>query len=244
MRSDRARCAPRHTRQAFLCPPKRAMRSDLFTEPVVSTVLGRFYALRSGLCVATWQTVVRKTGTQHGFYALRSGLCVATNDSLAALRQMARGFYALRSGLCVATLPLVPGADDSKRFLCPPKRAMRSDGHTRVERAVLPFLCPPKRAMCSDSMLLSRVTWSSPCFYALRSGLCVATSRPPIASPEATGFYALRSGLCVATSWKRLVWGRGNLFLCPPKRAMRSDAPIGGTAPHTEVSMPSEAGYA
>jgi len=90
-------------------------------------------------------------------------------------------FYALRSGLCVATLAL---------FLM----VLGALG--------IMFLCPPKRAMRSDlSIQISQVT------------------------SQLQGFYALRSGLCVATAHLTMVVSTGVTFLCPPKRAMRSDGP-------------------
>ena len=51
------------------------------------------------------------------------------------------------------------------RFLCPPKRAMRSDSD--VLHAAIPldrFLCPPKRAMRSDSLF----------FFAVPGGIAVS----------------------------------------------------------------------
>ncbi len=52
-----------------------------------------------------------------------------------------------------------------KVFLCPPKRAMRSDSD--VLHAAIPldrFLCPPKRAMRSDSLF----------FFAVPGGIAVS----------------------------------------------------------------------
>jgi len=58
-------------------------------------------------------------------------------------------------------------------------------------------------------------------FYALRSGLCVATAMEFANICSYIGFYALRSGLCVATS-----------------------GAISAKLGSKSVSMPSEAGYA
>jgi len=71
-------------------------------------------------------------------------------------------------------------------------------------------------------------------FYALRSGLCVATNfvLPNPTAPK--GFYALRSGLCVATQEALDILAR-DVFLCPPKRAMRSDDFLDST--HGSIPM-------
>jgi len=169
-----------------------------------------FYALRSGLCVATEEVVNQVRAERREFLcppkrAMRSDeFCPAQSDCAKgflcppkrAMRSddfldsthgsIPMGFYALRSGLCVATEELKNAGETNLEFLCPPKRAMRSDGaRTAAWCCAAAFLCPPKRAMRSDAPTRSsREMTPGPCFYALRSGLCVATRSTGLVRPE------------------------------------------------------------
>jgi len=152
MRSDIRSAVYALVSEGFLCPPRRAMRSD---DPVYAR--GRaetagFYALRGGLCVVTEIMIKLRCILGHQFLcpprrAMRSDSVPPIWSSPSALSS----FYALRGGLCVVTPRCWPRPRGS-RFLCPPRRAMRSD---------------KSRSFGEPS------EWER--FYALRGGLCVVT---------------------------------------------------------------------
>jgi len=65
---------------------------------------------------------------------------------------------------------------DSYVFLCPPRRAMRSErpNGPSASGSSGRFLCPPRRAMRSDGPA-SKIARRLRSFYTLRGGLCVVT---------------------------------------------------------------------